>query len=299
MRQFCFITDLHITSSSRVRTGDVVEDVASKLQFVVDYCNANDAILLIGGDIFDKPCVPDFVKSRMAPIFKQLKNPVYAIPGNHSMLYSNPEYTYKTSYAVWVSHGILNDLEQGDVDLGDCVLTSKLPLTTKGKPQILVYHGFLNKEDGPWSVHFDELVTSDPTYVLLGHDHVVYEPVELSPTVKVFRPGSLLRGIRNDEQLRVPQILHIRLKDNKFQYKMAPISCRDSYEIFKSKESKISNSEHKNTYDVIINQIRSAQSSDLSFEEALHQVTTPDVASFILKSAAQAKLDNSIKSKNL
>jgi len=299
MRQFCFITDLHITSSSRVRTGDVVEDIANKLQFVVDYCNANDATLLIGGDVFDKACVPDFVKSRIAPIFKQLKNDVYAIPGNHSMLYSNPEYTYKTSYAVWVSHGVLKDLEQGDVDLGDVVLTSKLPLTDKGKPQILVYHGFLNKEDGPWTVHFEDLVTNDPTYVLLGHDHVVYDPVEFRPNVKIFRPGSLLRGIRNDEQLRAPQILHIRLNEGKFQYKLVPIKCRDSYEIFKTKETKVSNSERKNTYDVIINQIRNAQSSDLTFEDALQQVTTPEVSTFILKSVSQAKLDNSIKSKNL
>ena len=52
MMQFVFITDTHITSSSKVRTGDVVDDIAAKLQYVVDYCNNHDAILLHGGDLF-------------------------------------------------------------------------------------------------------------------------------------------------------------------------------------------------------------------------------------------------------
>lgn len=298
MSQFVFITDLHLTSSSRVRTGDVVEDLAAKLQFVADYCNHNACALLIGGDLFDKPSVPDFVKSRIAPILMSIEKGVYSIPGNHDLLYSNSEFTYKTSYFVWVSHKVITDVYE-DIDFGDVVLSSQLPLTDKGKPQIVLRHGFLNKEDGPWTVMFDQLITSDPTYVLLGHDHVVYDPVSITEKVKVFRPGSFLRGIRNDESNRQPCLLHIRVRDGKLQNKLVPIPCRDAYEIFRTKEQSVSKSEQHHTYDVIIDQIRNAQKSDLTFEDAISKVATPDVSEFIRGAVFQAKQDNSIKSKNL
>ena len=185
--------------------------------------------------------------------------------------------------------------------IGNCdvMIQSQLPITTKGKPQIVIFHGFLNKEDGRCTLRFTDIQTEDPCYICLGHDHVVYEPVSFTENVKIFRPGSLLRGIRNDEQNRNPQMLHIRLNDGKFQYKMVPIKCRDSYEIFKTKESKISQSEKNNTYDVIIDQIRNARNVDLSFEDALEQVTSKDVIFYIKKVTESARLENSIKTKNL
>lgn len=299
VKDFVFITDLHICSSSRVRNGDVLEDIAAKLKFVVDYCNANEAILLCGGDLFDKPSVPDYVKSRLAPILKELTHDFYSVAGNHSRLYDNPEFNYKTSYDVWRSHGILKDLDSVEgVDLGNVFLTGQLPVKTRGKFQIVVYHGFLNQEDGRNTLHFDDIQTEDNTYVLLGHDHVEYEPVQYKENIKIFRPGSLLRGIRQDAQYRNPQMLHIRV-NGKLQYKMVPIKCRDFSEIFKTKEAKVTQSQKHSTYEDIINQIRNAAQGDLSFEQAISQVADPEVVEFSKRLLTQANQENSNKRQNL
>lgn len=144
MTDFVFITDLHITTISRVRSGDYLKDLCKKLQYVVDYCNNNNAMLLMGGDIFDKATVPDYVKSEFAAVLSNCKIKPRAICGNHDRLWDNPEYNYRTSYYVEVSHGLFEDLKTED--LGDVILTSEVPVITRNKPQIVMFHGFLNQE---------------------------------------------------------------------------------------------------------------------------------------------------------
>ena len=297
-RDFVFICDLHITSHSRVRNGDVVQDLKDKLQFVVDYCNKVDAVLLIGGDLFDKPSVPDYVKSELAPVLRTAKHIPIAVSGNHDRLYDNPEYNFKTSFNVWKSHGLLRSVDEEPIDLGDVIVTGTLPIKTEGKFHIALYHGFLNQEDGRNTLHFDDIQTEDQTYVLLGHDHVEYEPVQYKENVKIFRPGSFLRGIRQDAQYRNPQMLHIRVTD-KLQYKLVPIKCRDFSEIFKTKEAKITQSQKHSSYEDIINQIRNAAQGDLTFEQAISQVGDPEVVEFTKQLLMQANQENSNKRQNL
>ena len=71
MSKFIFITDLHITSTCSIRTGDVLEDICNKLDYVVKFANKHKMPIVIGGDIFDKPTVPDFVKGSAAKVFRK------------------------------------------------------------------------------------------------------------------------------------------------------------------------------------------------------------------------------------
>ena len=148
--------------------------------------------------------------------------------------------------------------------MGEVVLTSTLPVVSQGKPQIVLFHGFLNQEDGQNTLHFADIQTDEPTYICLGHDHVEYEPYVHGTSVKIFRPGSLLRGIRQDSQLRQPKLLHIRVKEGKLQNKSVPIPCRSHEEIFSTKEFKNSKAEVHKSYDEIISQIRDFQKTDLT-----------------------------------
>ena len=84
-----------------------------------------------------------------------------------------------------------------------------------------------------------------------------------------------------------------------FSTKMVPIKCRDAYEIFKTKESSMTQAEQRHTYDLIIDQIRNAQKSEMTFESALREVTTPDVFTFIQSKVDLAKQENLSKTKNL
>lgn len=297
---FVFITDLHIGGSNSVRTGDVFEDICNKLSYVIDYCKFYDAKLLLGGDVFDRPTVPDYMKSKVISILEPLKGSIYTVVGNHDLLYNNTDYSYKTSLNLLEVSGTVINLDKGNVDLDEVMISSTLPVRDYSKPLIFIYHGFLNKEDGRSTFRFTDVEpTSSSTYICLGHDHVVYEPLQYTPNVKIFRPGSFLRGIRDDSQYRVPNMLHIRVANGKLQQKLVPIKCRDDKEIFRTKEFSISQSQKSSTYEDIINQIRNAQSSEVSFEQALSQVADPETTQFALSLLNKAKEENSYKRQNL
>lgn len=299
MINLCFITDTHFTSVSRVRNGDIVNDAIQKLDFVVDYCNKHDCILVHGGDFFDKPTVPDFVKGEVFKSLKRLNTKMYSIYGNHDLLYNNPEFLNRTSYsnllATQISTG-LDDIEF--VDLGELILTARCPIITRGKPQVFVGHMFLNLEDGRNTFRFQDIQTQDKTFIVLGHDHTVYDPLEFGEKVKIFRPGSFLRTTRQDTNQRTPQLLHFRCGDDKLQYKYVPIeTARPWEEVFKPKELKISKAQQSATYDDIINQIRNAQRTDITFEQALRQVADSDAVEYCMQTLEESKLNNDFKAK--
>lgn len=296
MRDFIFITDLHLTSHSNVRTGDIVQDHKKKLEFVVDYANKHDALLLMGGDIFDRPSVPDFVKSELAPILLKCKYKPYAISGNHDMLFASHSKDFKTSLNLWSTHDIVKLLETED--FGEFVLTSVLPLKTVGKPQLAIFHGFLNIEDGAYTVHMSDLQTTDPTLLCLGHDHLVYEPVQLG-AVRVVRPGSFSRKERVDEQMRIPQLVHIRFNpesDKKWGIKVVPIkTARTPEEIFKTKKYTVSTKDSRDSYQAVIDAIKSVQGNEMTFSSALHTVADPEVEMFVLDILNQQNIKKQLK----
>lgn len=300
MSSFVFITDLHIKSSSKVRSGDVLDDICNKLNFVIDYCNSNDCSLLIGGDVFDKPSVPDYIKSRVMSIFTKSKNRIYTIPGNHDRLYDNPEYSFKTSYNVLTSAHIFQDLDSTEfLDLDDVILTSHVPVVTRNKPQIVIFHGFLNQDDGRNTFRFTDLQSTDNTLVLLGHDHCVYDDIRFKDNIKIVRPGSFLRGERADAQNRIPQLVHIVVRDGKLLTKKVNIKCRASAEIFKTKTLEITKSQQHATYDMIIEQIKNAQSSDMTLEQALSQVADSVVVNYALSLLSEFNINKQFNNKNL
>ncbi len=295
MKDFVVITDTHFTTSSRVRSGELLDDLYNKLQFVVDYCNSNDAQLLHAGDLFDKATVPDLVKTKLAPNFMKLKYPMICINGNHDLLYSNVEYNYKTSFGLWESHGVIRNLDKKDIDLGDVYLTSQVPITPKGKPQIVLHHGFLNKDDENWSFKFTDIQTKESTIIVLGHDHCQYDDIQYTSNVRIIRPGSFTRTNRASENQRQPQLVHIKLINGLLKSKKVEVPARPWEEVFKTKEVKITKAQQKDTYEDIINLIKSSQAQDLSLRDALTQVADPDVVEYAMRTLDYAKVDKAFK----
>ena len=283
MTKFVFITDIHLNATCGVRNGNPLDDTIDKLNYVVDYANKNKASILIGGDIFDHPCVPDFVKSKAASVFRKAKNKIYTIAGNHDILYNNTGFNYRTSYNLFKEVGLFTDITDG-IDLGDLKLHCSLPLEYLGKPQICMFHGFYNIKDGNFTCNTSDIITTnDETLVLLGHDHSVYPMEQPRENVRVIRSGSLFRGMRTDEQNRVPQMVVIELKDGKFDVQYVDIKCRAASEIFTAKNAAPVKKKDDESldYDGIISRIRTAKSSEMTLEDALREVTTEDVVEYV------------------
>lgn len=299
VRDFCFVTDSHIGGGANVRTGDVYQDLYNKFNFIKDYCNQKGCRLLIGGDVFDKPTIADVYKTPFLKLFLQFDAKPLIVRGNHCTLFNSRDNDYKTTMQLFIEAGAFEELHT--LDLGDLVITSELPLKTYGKPQILMYHGFLNKRDGWCSVMLSDLATEDETLALLGHDHVVYEPVTLG-TVRVLRPGSLLRGIRNDESNRVPNLLHIRYNPSPkegelhLKYKVVPISvARDPSEIFKTKQVTLNTAERYSSYEAIIEQISKCSNDELTLVDAVKTVSDYEVASYVEEMLNESLINNKNK----
>lgn len=280
MRDFVFSTDWHVSTTNNVRTGDILGDLIVKIRFIVDYCNRNDCQLLVGGDVFDKSSVPDIAKNELIEVLRKLKKKAIVIEGNHDRRYNNEEFIGHTSLGTLVSAGVVELLTT--IDYPEVQLTSVKPMKTIGKPQIGMFHGFLNQEDGKNTVYFQDILITDRALVLLGHDHVEYEDTEIG-SVTVIRPGSLIRGTRQDTNLRQPKLVRIRIKDNgTFVTKDVPITtARDCEEIFKTKKVTLGKAEKTQHYDKIIDQIRNAKSGDISLMEGLRLVTSEEVCNFI------------------
>lgn len=286
MSKFVFITDLHITDKSNVRTGDILTDICDKLEYVVGYANKTGSAILIGGDIFDHPSVPDYVKVRVASIFRKSKKTIYTIAGNHDILYNNEEFNHRTSYNLFVEFGVFENVIEKD--FGDVVVSSTLPVKNVGKPQIVMYHGFYNIEDGKCTCKTSDVITTnDECVVLLGHDHSVYPMENPRNNVRVYREGSFLRGIRTDEQNRTPNMVCLEVADGKINVSLEPIKCRAASEIFEAKSFAFTPSQTHKSYEDIIGKIKDAHNSDLTLESALKQVTTPDVVDYVLMLASE------------
>lgn len=282
---FVFITDPHLTSESNVRVDeDYCLTIIKKLDFAVEKANEWDAQLLIGGDLFDKPSVADFVKTSLIGCFKKAKYVPITIRSNHDTLFNSPKMDYKTSLQVLHESGILyymrNEFLDVEVREGQKVrITNQRPMQDCGIPQIGLFHGFLNKEDGPNTFLFTDVPQEDKCIICLGHDHVPYTPV-IYHNSTIFRIGSLVRAIRNDDELRTPQLLRIRLKsDGNWTTKLYDVPCTDASLIFKEKKAKKDNIERD--YTELLDNLKNTQAKDMTLVEALRLVTTPETVAFM------------------
>lgn len=303
MSRFLFITDLQIKASNNVRTGDYLTDICAKLEWVVHYANSIQANIIIGGDIFDKPSVPDLVKSKLIRTLINLNDSlsIYSIQGNHDSLWNSSEYNFKTSYGLMCDIGLFKDFTDSTIVLDDVVLSNQLPVKNQTLPQIFVYHGFLNVEDGKWTFRYQDIESTvkNQTYVLLGHDHVEYDPLQFNEQIQIFRPGSFARVTREEPSMRQPKLLEIRVEDGKMKRRFVEIPARPFTEIFFAKQTTVTKSQQRETYEDVIAQIKNANVQNMSFKDALESVASEDVCNYVFKSLEEKRYENQHNSKNL
>lgn len=282
MSKFVFITDPHFRLKSNVRTGNLLDDIRSKLSFVVDFCNQHDAPLLIGGDTFDSPVAADETKNAVFSLLSKVNKGVYDIQGNHCILYNSREYTDRTSYGTLRLFNWFHDLDLKDYDFGDCVLTSQVPIIDKGKPQIVIRHAFYQvMEDKEWTFYDSDIQTDDQCFILLGHDHTPYPPVTVRNST-IFRIGSFLRQTRDKNSYRTPQLLLIECDSERGLYaKSYDIPSRPAEEIFNAKLAEATQDKHE-TYESIIAMIQQSANQELTLEQALQQVTDDTTTRYLM-----------------
>ena len=226
-------------------------------------------------------------------IDKKADKKPWTIYGNHCTTFNNVENNYKTSTYLlnedetWRAFIPGEDFIYEDGSGQKCKVAFTRPMQNCGLPQLGIFHGFLNQEDGPNTFLFEDVPTEDPCVICLGHDHVQYEPVAYHNSV-IYRIGALVRGIRNDSEIRTPQILRIKLKkDNTWITKLYDVPCIDSSLIFKEKKGKAD--KIQNDYQGIIDQIKAASAEDISLIQAVSMVSTEETVEYIREVLTETK----------
>jgi DNA repair exonuclease SbcCD nuclease subunit len=278
--KFLALIDTHFALSSNVRTGDYLDDLLTKFIWCIDYANSHDLTITISGDVFDKPTVPDEVKSRVIEVMRLAKHKVLGISGNHDRLYGSAEYHYRTSLNLLEQSGVFSLIDE-PVEYEDCVLFSSRPMVNhpSGKPILNLYHGFLNQEDGLNTFELTDIFSDTNNIVVLGHDHTPHEPTHYKNTT-VYRPGSFVRAIRNDSSARVPEALHIEFENNKPVVKTIPIEVAKPVELLFKHKVLLQQKTTVSSYSEIVEMLKN-EKKGVSLFEALQQVSEPEIIAYI------------------
>ena len=154
MNTFLHITDTHFTSSSNTRVGDYFEDLCVKFEYFIDKCNELKAVPLHSGDFFDKPSVPDFVKSRLMQILKKAwtPTPFFTVTGNHDRLFGSDDRFHRTSLSILAESGLIKIINNSLVEFEECFCSTnwsqRSTHSERQATKVALGHGFLNQEDG-------------------------------------------------------------------------------------------------------------------------------------------------------
>lgn len=206
-----YTTDSHGRANNPIsRLDDFPSTVQKKLKWAVETANAEDAYLLHGGDIVNRPDTsPSFFGEMAATLATLKKLPLIMVLGNHDIYGHNPESYIRTPLYILELMGLVKILSKNDpFYLSDAVFTGVSAyydidknkeyfypeIDTKGLVHFHIVHSFLT--DHVWP-HVDHILIKDildtPADVILtGHEHAGFGIVEKEG--KIFcNPGALAR----------------------------------------------------------------------------------------------------------
>lgn len=112
MPKFIFTADWHIRPDTpRCRKDeDWVETQRKQVDFVMDKAFAENCPLIIAGDIFHKPQVPDYFKSMLTLRFFDWH--VYALAGNHDLPHHSFDKIDDSSFGVLFNSGVIDAIPE-------------------------------------------------------------------------------------------------------------------------------------------------------------------------------------------
>lgn len=93
MTNLIFVTDSHFRAESPVhRKDNILETQLKKMEWILQFASKNNAKIIHGGDMFDKPSPLDFVGNKVAELFDKYKIDIYYIFGNHDITGGNTKF---------------------------------------------------------------------------------------------------------------------------------------------------------------------------------------------------------------
>lgn len=188
--RFLFLSDTHFRAErSRYRLDeDVVLTQLAEFEEVLQLAKDKDAVILHGGDFFDRPTPAFSLVVRLLELLNKYKVSFYSVVGNHDVTGFNHDSVINTGLGILMETGVVKKL---DKVLFPGVAVHGIPAYVNpregdytfgpeydGLFRIVVSHNFVI----PQQVIFDAVhpreVTTNADLVLLGHYHKAFEHTE-------------------------------------------------------------------------------------------------------------------------
>ncbi len=268
--KFIACADLHLRQDKpRCRQDDDwLGFQESRLNSVADYANEYDCPVFIAGDLFNKPVVPEEIVNMFIDFCKKVNNGVYAIAGNHDLLYHSMKYLNKSSIGILFNMASISD----KLHVFDSKYISYANfgenIQGEGK-ELLVIHQltFPDKNKIPpntEALSAEELldIYPDYTYILTGDCHIPF--VYSKDNRYVINPGHL--DIQKNNELDTPRIYFVDTEKQSIK----AIELPETYDLVTDEYIR-NEEEREEKIQAFVEKLRVHDDFSLSFEDNIEQ----------------------------
>lgn len=229
-------SDWHIRATAPVfRIDDFPLVPLNKVEQLVSIANANDAILLVAGDLFDSPRVSYECVNRLSDILKEAKHPVLAVAGQHDQVNHSLD-MINTPYQALVNNGSIHDVtDRQAYGVYGMSWGSDITEAMEGADVIMLHHTvteggkevpfFLDEGDSA-----DEVLDCfpDAKFVVSGDYHTTHD-YEVDGRI-LLNTGSLIRQKKNQRDHKPCCYI---FDTETMEYTKIYLDIQDSEDVFK------------------------------------------------------------------
>ena len=205
-----YMSDLHLRPTAPIsRKDDYVEAQFRKLRQMIDHSNEIGAMMLIGGDLLDKPTVPYWFLNRLIGELRRHERGIYVIPGNHDLAGHLLDKINEGALHTLAEAGVIELLTDTEaVDLSHNVTLWPYPFGVEpaimnpfGSFNLLLWHHPIYESSVPFYMK-DALTINELEHKYPGYDLYlvgdIHDPAVKSRTVVA---GSMMRSTVAQKEL--------------------------------------------------------------------------------------------------
>lgn len=220
--KICFVGDVHLRATRPVSRldGDYLGTILDKINRIrILSEEANCDLVILAGDVVDRPDCPHSVVMKAIREFRKFKKPLYTIIGNHDVAGFNGSTLNTSALGTMLESGAikrLDTLEINGVSIYALHAFDKTDWTVPESdgPRVLVAHKMLLPMAIPGAdcILIDDVAKTTNADIILSGDIHTNHLVQSNGKLFV-NPGSLSRMSINDRD-RLPQVAIVTVADN-------------------------------------------------------------------------------------
>lgn len=289
-----FATDIHLRAVRPIsrKDDDFLASILHKIDQIREMSDNFD-IVILGGDIFDRPDASHGVVSRAINAFAKFKVPVYSVVGNHDVYGYQSQTLDRTALGVLFEAGVVKKLDSifmnGVAIYGmHAYDNEQWRVPESESPKVLVSHKMITNhpfpnDQGRCHVIADLADKTNADLILSGDIHY---PHEVEENGRLFvNPGSLARLSIADRD-RFPQVAEIAIEDaGGITCNMRVLDSRPAETVFDldSYSNRMASEEHTKTF------VKTYAHAIISVKAEAH-LLAPALEKFLRENGVEAQL---------